>query len=295
MVGVYAVGYAAGEGATGIAIDPSGNIWVTNYIGKTVTELSPSGNTLGIYSTNTTYSYPLWGNANPLGIAIDPSGNVWVVNTNNVGSSNLVTKLSPSGAAINYYLSGPVGGAIAIDPSGNIWVTGGCGGSPALGYSCVTKLSPSGSIGGSYTAGWEPDAIAIDPSGNIWTPSPSSGGPVTEISSSGKTIGSYNTYGGWPDAIAIDSSGNVWIANTNYNSVSGTYGAGTVVKLSPSGSELALCNVGSRPSGIAIDPQGNVWVANGYDLSVTELSPSCSTLGTYRISSGAYAIAIGTR
>ena len=63
----------------GIAIDSSGNAWVTDSQHNNVIELGVSGTTIGTYSVGSA----------PIGIAIDASGNVWVANAN----SNNVTEL----------------------------------------------------------------------------------------------------------------------------------------------------------------------------------------------------------
>ena len=113
MIGTYVVGsYPAG----GIAVDTSGNVWVTNWgaasetpgtpgtavAGESnVTELSPSGATIGTYVAG----------SSPGGIAIDSSGNIWVANKGNgtpgtgLMDSN-VTELSSSGAMDQYLRCG---------------------------------------------------------------------------------------------------------------------------------------------------------------------------------------------
>ena len=76
------------------------------------------------------------------------------------------------------------------------------------------------------------------------------------------------TVGNYPEGIAIDSSGNVWVANE------GTNMAGSITKLSSSGTVIGTFPVGTDPQGIAIDPSGNVWVVNGGNNNVTELNSS---------------------
>lgn len=160
-VGTYSLGSSSycfmGDGY-GIAIDISGNAWVTTC-SNGVVELSPSGNIIGTYSAG----------GNPQGIAIDGSGNVWV--TNFYGS--IVNELNSSGTTIGTYtVGGSYLSGIAIDASGNVWVAGNFGG--ALG---VTELSPTGVPIGTYTTGyWSWNVfpgIAIDASGNIWETIPS--------------------------------------------------------------------------------------------------------------------------
>ncbi len=200
-IGTYAVGsYPAG----GIAVDTSGNIWVTNWGAKSetpgtpgtavagesnVTELSPSGATIGTYVAG----------SSPGGIAIDSSGNIWVANKGN-GTQGMglmdsnVTELSSSGAWINTYVAGSFPEGIAIDPTGNVWVVNKGDGTQgtAAGDSNVTELSPSGATIGTYAVGSYPEIVAIDSAGNVWvTNGYGRGGvsqtdsSVTELSSSG--------------------------------------------------------------------------------------------------------------
>ena len=108
--------YNANYYPQGIAIDGSGNVWVTNYYNNTVTELNASGTIIGTYAVGSYLS----------GIAIDASGNVWVAG--NVNGTNGITELSPTGVRIGAYATGywfwwgyyP---GIAIDGSGNMWET----------------------------------------------------------------------------------------------------------------------------------------------------------------------------
>jgi streptogramin lyase len=113
----------------GIAIDGSGNVWVTNELGNSVTELGNTGTILSGAS-----GYTGGGLGVPAGIAIDGSGNAWVANY--LGSD--VTELSSSGAILSGAFGYTGGGihkptGIAIDGSGDVWVTD-------TGYSSVTEL-----------------------------------------------------------------------------------------------------------------------------------------------------------
>jgi sugar lactone lactonase YvrE len=265
--------YSVGHGPQGIAIDGTGNAWVTNTSSNNVTKLSPSGTVLGTYAVGS------W----PAAVAIDGSGNVWVANL----LSNNVTKLSSSGSVLGTYEVGTDPGGIAIDGLGNIWVANG-----NLFYGSsnnVTKLSSSGSVLGTYEVGAScSGGIAIDGSGNVWvtngnipgTSSSANGTNVTKLGSSGAILGTYPV-GTNPIGIAIDGSGNVWVANYGNDNTSDN--SGSVTKLSPSGDVLGtfLQNGSSSPAGsispegasIAIDGANNVWVVDG-DSFVIELSPS---------------------
>ena len=266
--------FSVGSFPHAIAIAPSGNVWVANYDNNTVTELSSTGATLGTFSV---------GNG-PEGIAIDSSGNVWVADS----LDNTVTKLSSTGATLGTFSVGSYPQGIAIDPSGNVWVAN-------YGDNTVTELSSTGATLGTYTVGTGPYAIAIDSNGNVWVANSgivksgvveSGGNSVTELSSTGATLGTFSV-GNDPGGIAIDSSGNVWVTNQGGNSVT---------ELSSTGTTLGTFSVGSYPEGIAIDPSGNVWVTNsgfGIGTTVTELSSTGATLGTFSIGSFPRGIAIG--
>jgi hypothetical protein len=124
-----ASGYSAGSGtqvATAtpncIAIDSSGNVWMTENRGSvgtsSVVKLSNAGAVLS--GTN---GYTGGGISDPYGIAIDGGGNVWVANEN----TNSVAKLSSSGSILSGTtgytggsLSAPAG--LALDGSGDVWV-----------------------------------------------------------------------------------------------------------------------------------------------------------------------------
>ena len=78
--------YSVGPIPYGVAVDQSGNVWVTNAGSANVTKLSSAGATLGTYSVV----------SGPVGVAVDQSGNVWVAN---YGSAN-VTKLSSGSSGV---------------------------------------------------------------------------------------------------------------------------------------------------------------------------------------------------
>lgn len=158
----------------GIAIDASGNAWVTNESGTSIAEFTSSG-TAATYTAN--------GLVGAKGIAIDNSGNVWVANT----AGNSVIEF-PS-ASINTPASFTVGGiagpsALAVDHSNNIWIANQNGNS-------VTELSNAGAAlnsspltaSGNITV---PTGIAIAPSGgSVYVTSGSSAGNVAVLSNVG--------------------------------------------------------------------------------------------------------------
>jgi hypothetical protein len=97
-----------------IAADQTGNIWVANLLGNSVTEFGPTGAAI-----SPSGGYTAGNLGNPASIAIDQSGNAW---TANLGNSS-VTKIAPGGTASNFGnngLAGPI--SVAIDASGDVFL-----------------------------------------------------------------------------------------------------------------------------------------------------------------------------
>jgi hypothetical protein len=319
--------YLGGTGqdqGTGIAVDASGNAYVSGWTSSTnfptanalqaangggmfdafVTKISADGSTK-LYSTYLGGS----GLDQALGIAVDASGNAYV--TGVTGSTNFpttaplqaaygggasdafVTKLNSTGSAKVYstYLGGSgddTGRQIAVDASGNAYV---------VGYTTSTNFPTANPLQATYGGGLTDVFVA-------------------KISADGSTK-LYSTYlggsgedGGY--GIAVDASGNAYVtgltASTNFpttNPLQATYGGGTydafVTKISANGSaKLYSTYLGGadwdQGEGIAVDSSGNAYViglthstnfptanamqtakAGGYDAFVAKISADGST------------------
>jgi hypothetical protein len=134
---------------SGIAVDPSGNIWTANNANNSASKLNNLGAPLSSAAGFT--AGPL---SAPSAIAIDPTGNAWLTNANNT-----VVRLDPTGATGTVFSGANFNrpSAIAVDSSGNAWVANN-------GSSTLTQITSGGVqtkvTGGNVTT---PVGIAIQP------------------------------------------------------------------------------------------------------------------------------------
>jgi hypothetical protein len=267
-----ALGFTGGGLSSGyeIAIDASGDAWITNQGGNSVTELSSSG------APVSGSPYTGGGLNNCAGIAVDRSGNVWVANDPAgapVTGGNSITELSGSGSFVSGspYTGGGLNGPynVAIDGSGDAWITN-------SGNDSVTEISP----GGTFLSGTNGYAgggllgvrgIAIDGKGAAWIVNGHSN-TVTEISSTGTFLFGTNglTVGflSVPFGIGIDAAGNAWVSDLGegYSDISNS-GSTRLTYFS---------NLGGL-FGLAIDGSGDVWVTLDGPL-IAEFSNSASPI-----------------
>lgn len=278
------------DGATALAVDRSGNIIITGYLGDPTSEYgdwvtikySAAGESLW------TAVYDLGDEDQPSSIAVDSAGNSYV--TGRAGWNNdydyAVVKYDPNGNEVwvfNYN-----GGyedlsqALAVDGQGNTYVTGytqiGCG-------SCVLmtwKLGPGGeslwaniygkSVGPStMTEG----AIATDNQGNVVVTCTAydtltfNDYLTVKYSPTGDTLWTrrYNGPNNRYDDIAglaLDAAGNVYVTGTSEVDTLSRRNYATV-KYSPTGEQRWVVRyIGPRnyddASGIALDAEANVYV-----------------------------------
>jgi len=340
------------EWALGIAVDASGNAYITGETESTdfptqnpydaswngvedafVTKLAPAGNSL-VYSTY------LGGNDwdRGYGIAVDASGNAYITGytestdfpiqnpyqTDQPGYDVFVTKIAPAGNSLIYstYLggsSGDYGYEIAVDASGSAYITGVTSstdfptqnpydGSLNGSYDVfVTKLAPAGNslIYSTYLGGNGDDeagrGIAVDASGNAYitgytestdfptqnpyqTDQPGYDAFVTKLAPAGNSL-VYSTYLGGNSEdighfIAVNASGSAYITGETGSTdfpIQNPYQTDQpqtdvfVTKLAPAGNSLVYSTYLGGDSldyghAIAVDASGNAYIT-GYTES----------------------------
>jgi hypothetical protein len=364
------IGGSSDDEGYGIAVDGSGNAYVTGVTFSTNYDVTPgafqttNGGGLGdvfvtkLNATGTALVYSTYiGGSNDdagFGIAVDGSGNAYVTGRTfstdydvtpgafqttyggGLGADVFVTKLSPTGTALVYstYIGGSgdeSGRGIAVDGSGNAYVTGYTNSTDydvtpgafqttyrgGLGADVfVTKLNATGTalVYSTYIGGSNDDAgfgIAVDGSGNAYVTGytestdydviprafqTTNGGNsdvfVTKLNATGTALiystyigGSANDYG---IDIAVDGSGNAyvtgWTFSTDYDVTPGAFQTTKegvrdvfVTKLNATGTALVYStyiggNGDELGRGIAVDGSGNAYVTgwtNSTDYDVT--------------------------
>ena len=75
-----------------VALDTSGNIYVSDRNNQRVVKLNPSGAVLDTFTASGSFG-------GPFGLALDPSGNIYVADEGN----NRIVKLDPSGAVLDTF------------------------------------------------------------------------------------------------------------------------------------------------------------------------------------------------
>ena len=243
----------------GIAIDGSGNLFVSDYFNNTVrqittgtavTTLAGLAGTAGS-ADGTTNSARF---SAPQGVAVS-GGIIYVADTANstirkVTYGGVVTTFagSPSagatnGTSLNARFYNPRN--VAVDGSRNVYVAD-------TQNSVIRKMSASGTV--SILAGTPGVSGSVDGAGN------------TALFSS-------------PQGIAVDGGGNVYVADTGNSTIRKITSGGTVATLAgsagnPGNSDGSGTNAQfSAPQGVAVDSAGNIYVTDTWNHTIRKITP----------------------
>lgn len=205
------------HGPSGVAVDASGNIYVSDSANNQIRKISATGaisNVAGVFTGSGGKDGTAW-NArfnNPQGMATDASGNVYVADQDN----HAIRKITPNRAVST--------------------VAGSFTGSGAAGF------SGSADGGVKTTARFnKPADVAVDAAGNIYVADSgnhairkiSTTGSVTTLAGTMGAVGNINASGASarfrsPQGIAVDGNGTVYVADTGNQVIRRITASGTV-------------------------------------------------------------------
>ena len=277
------------RGPYGIALDGSGNVYVTDRYNRCfivipepvltcsniwrVEKFTSGGN----FSTQfdweweqRVYDVEYGGTPHPTGIAVDRSGYIYVADPFNES----IKKFSSRGSLLTEWGSPGEGNGrfyglrdLAVDSQGNVYATD-------TYNNRIQKFNSNGVYLTKWTSSrlYMPLGIAVDRSGNVYVTDGEVSRSLT-FSPNGALMAEWGSGAGlyYPLGIDVDNQGNVYVADT-YNN--------RIVKLSPNG--VLLANWGREgdgrgefinPEGVAVDSEGYVYVADTGNLRIQKFRP----------------------
>jgi uncharacterized delta-60 repeat protein len=307
----------SGDFARAIAVDGSGNVYVTGWSAGSATSYDYATikyDTSGNQMWAARYDGPGNSGDEANALAVDGSGNVYVTGVS-AGSGT-----SYDYATIKYDTSGnqmwaaryngpgnsfDFATALAVDGSGNVYVTGRSTDSDAsddyatIKYDATGKQLWAARYDGPGNSGDEANALAVDGSGNVYVTGVSAGSGTSydyatikyDTSGNQMWVGRYSGDLTWRSALAVDGSGNVYVAGAR-DSWSHNY---ATIKYSSSGNQLWVALYGGAgtssdiPKALAIDGAGNVHLTGRskgsgtyYDYATIKYNASGSQLWAAR-------------
>ena len=296
----------AGQNYIAIAMDSSGNLYLTDQNDNEVLKETLSG---GVYTQSVLvpsgYSVST-GVKQPEGIAVDASGDVFIAD---VGNARLL-KETPAGggtytqtvvyqSVVGSFVN-PYG--VALDSSGDVFVSGESYNSGTSSYQYhIFEFTPA--AGNTYTetvltvAGLlSPAGLAVDSSNNLYIadenyPRVTKGTVAAGVFTQTALVVDDSSFN-WLDVpvwLAVDNNGNVFVTNPT----SGGYDADTVIEavLYGGGYHYRIFGAGFSssvmPYSVATDTSGNVFVAVNLlgSAEVLKISTPTTNLGSVNVGS----------
>lgn len=194
---------------TGIAVDTSGNVYVSDSVNQTIRKITPSRAVTTLAGFPRSYGYADGtGSAarfhSPQGLAVNGSGNVYVAENSN----ETIRRVTPAGVVST--LAGFPGSAGAAD---------GIGGAARFRFLNGLALDQTGNI---YVADQGNEAVRkVTQGGVVTTVAGQSGNPGTADG-----IGSLARFN-HPQGVAVDASGNLYVVDSRNHTIRATTSVAT--------------------------------------------------------------------
>ncbi|MEV6258478.1 serine/threonine-protein kinase PknD [Nocardia sp. NPDC051911] len=225
---------------TGVAVDPAGNVYVTDMGSDRVLKLAAGA--------STPTPLPITGLKNPQDVAVDPAGNVYVSDTSNDRVLKLAVGASTPAPLPFTGLKDPHG--VAVDNAGGVYVAD-------RGNDRVLKLAAGAAAPTTLplTGLQGPDGVAVDAAGNLYVTE--LGTEQVRMLAAGASAPTMLPFTGLkdPQGLAVDTAGDVYVVD---------WGNKWVVRLAAGASTpTPLPFTGLKnPQGVAVDSAGNVYITD---------------------------------
>ena len=270
-----------------LAVDTSGNIYVTNSLANRIQKFGPDGTFILAWGSSGSGNGQLYG---PAGIALDTTGNVYVVD----GGNSRIQKFTSDGIFLTKWGTFGTGngqfctqnnGVITVDAANNVYVGDSNNCRIQKFTADGTFLTKWGSLGQNDGQFNNILGITVDATGNVCV---ASGGRIQKFTTDGTFLTKWGSSGTGEGQfvdlcdVAVDAGSNIYsldIAGGNVDSLS-VYGGHNfryrIKKFTADGTSLAQWDgefTGNEvfPSilysinfGLTVDAAGNVYVVNGY-------------------------------
>jgi DNA-binding beta-propeller fold protein YncE len=270
----------------GIAVDPSGNVYVADASGDSrgqIQKFDANGNFIARIGANNGTAQ---GFLSAYQIATDASGNVYATDGAVESASNVVKKFDSSGAFVSAFGTSGAGGTfgmaagIAVDSSGNIYVADSMASVVRKFSSGGTSIGTIGSAGSGDGQFNGPVGLAIDSSNNLYV-ADSGNNRIQKFNSSGTFVTKWGTNGSGngefssPQGVDLDSAGTVYVADTGNNRVQLFSNTGTFIEAT--GSAGSGNGQFSGPADIASNSAGTFfYVVDRDNFRVQKFSTTAS-------------------
>jgi len=288
----------------GIAIDPSGNIFIADQHNNAIRKMDPLGNVTTFAGAQKEGLIDGSGTAarfyHPTVMISDPIGNLFVADYEN----RVIRKVTPSGLVTTYAGMSPYSGGflgspdgIAIDKSGNLFITD-------YNRHEIKKIDAAGNVmnyagsgvglhqdGVGISAGFvSPCGLAMDASGNLFVADAEGNrirkiapdATVTTVAGTGQPgyidgPGSLAQFK-LPQQIAIDAQGNLLVTDYGNNRIRKITPEGVVSTFAGNGQEKlidgpALEAAFALPNGIAVAKDGRIYVSENGSNRIRVIIP----------------------
>jgi uncharacterized protein (TIGR03437 family) len=283
-------------GATAVAVDSAGNLYIVDTYNNLIREVS-NGVITTAAGTSARFN-------RPQGVAVDSAGNLYIADTGNgfirKVSNGVITTVAgiggpgfsgDNGPATNAQLYFPDG--VAVDSAGNLYIADSANQRiRKVANGVITTVAGNGTLGFSGDNGPAtgaelnfPSGIAVDSAGNLYIPEPYnsrirkvSNGLITSVvgNSLNGDSGPASSAQLTAEAVAVDSAGNVYIADSasirkvSHGVITTVAGNGTPGFSGDNGpATSAQLNT---PLGVAVDSAGSVYIADRNNHRIRKVS-----------------------